>query len=515
MKWTKLLVSILCLICLLTTGYIAEGSGSGQLAIEVPNLATNLPIDWRPEAGNSLSFSVQVTRPPNYSGGRLTAKLSEVTNYMGSCGNGWSIDNDLELRQYLYHNRGWRMESYLTLLSHPIAENFRSSAAVEWISLEVSCEDYAAYGKLTFATTESSIEEADPVEIIIPRDINENKIADSWRDDETTADPNNSNPSKNYAPTWDQESGPDAPNAERGDNLTVLDEYRGLYVNGTWTDTDPEGWDVFIRSESGLGAASSLPGMTPHLMGLYEVNHVGGSVMRYPTSIFIAYAIRLQNNPVAYDRDNPSGPLGHMGLGPPSSGTKGDIYTDRIRETLQPDQTESGIIAYVAAHEIGHGVHLHHCPDHTGLNCYMWGKKDAMAHHVTQFHSHHLEDCDLKIPSSAPRTPFPIPENHKRSYHPGYGTWMLLGPGEIHGITIVGNSEGTIISTNTGYSSSYGCDYNAEYDYCTDTGTCTTRTNATGIWYVWTSVVLLRTRNNVNDNAFNDNNDCYQHEHWL
>ena len=30
----------------------------------------------------------------------------------------------------------------------------------------------------------------------------------------------------------------------------------------------------------------------------------------------------------------------------------------------------------------------------------------------------------------------------------------------------------SVTSTNTGYSSSYGCDYNAEYDYCTDTGWC-------------------------------------------
>lgn len=39
----------------------------------------------------------------------------------------------------------------------------------------------------------------------------------------------------------------------------------------------------------------------------------------------------------------------------------------------------------------------------------------------------------------------------------------------------------TVISTNTGYSSSYGCDYNAEYDYCTDTGWCSERSGEFGI----------------------------------
>ncbi len=42
-------------------------------------------------------------------------------------------------------------------------------------------------------------------------------------------------------------------------------------------------------------------------------------------------------------------------------------------------------------------------------------------------------------------------------------------------------SSTSVTSTNTGYSSSYGCDYNAEYDYCTDTGTCSTRSGEFGI----------------------------------
>ena len=279
MKWTKVFVSILCLICFLATGYITEGSG--QLAIEVPNLLTNLPIDWRPKAGKLLSFNVKVTKPPHYSGGRLTATLSETTNYMGSCGNQTSLYNDLELRQELIHNSGWREETELISLSHPIENNLSATEKTEWMPLRVHCEDYAAYGKLTFATTESSIAEAPPYVITIPRDVNGNKIADSWRDDETTADPNNHNASKNYVATWDEESGPGAPNTQRGDGIAVLDEYRGLHVNGSWTDTDPEGWDVFIWSEFGSGNGGSLPNMQPHSMSSTEVDYEIGLV--HPT----------------------------------------------------------------------------------------------------------------------------------------------------------------------------------------------------------------------------------------
>ena len=317
MKWTKMLVSIFCLSCLLTTGYIAEGSS--QVSITVPNLLTELPYNWRPEDGASLCFNVEVTMPAYYSG-KLTATLSEVTNYPGACGNRDSFYNDLELRQDSFHNSGWRVETEKVELSHTI-ENDVSDTNTERIPLRVDCADYAAYGILKFTVTGSS----SSITIKIPRDTNGNKIADCWKDDETTADPNNNNPSKNYVASWDEESGPPN-NSQRGDNLTVLDEYRGLYVNGSWTDTDPEGWDVFIRSESGLGYATSLPGMTPHLMGLGEVSHDLGHVLYYQASSSFpgrVYAIRLKNDNVGFDRENPQDSLGHMGLGPPSAGTKG------------------------------------------------------------------------------------------------------------------------------------------------------------------------------------------------
>lgn len=220
MKWTKVFIKtlcILCLVCFWTVGYVAESSG--QLAIAVPNLATELPIDWRPKDGSSLTFRVKVTKPAHYSGGRLTATLSEVTNYHGGCGNrlsvstySGSIQGDLELRQDSSHNSGWRTESNLTSLSHPIAMSSASSDTTEWITLRVDCADYAAYGKLTFATTGSSIAEASPIVIKIPRDTNGNKIADGWRNDATT----------NYVASWDEESGPAAPNTQRVITLLCL-----------------------------------------------------------------------------------------------------------------------------------------------------------------------------------------------------------------------------------------------------------------------------------------------------
>ncbi len=312
MKMTRILrkgLFFLCFVFLGTFGYVAESSG--QLIIAVPYLATDLPTDWRPTAGSSLSFRVKVTKPAHYSGGSLIATLSEVTNYPGECGNRFSSYNDLELRQSSFRNGGWRAGTSRKSLTHPIGRNRTNSPKSEWMTLEVSCEDYGAYGKLTFSTGGSSIPEALPVVIVIPRDINKNKIADCWRNDVT----------KSYVASADVDTA--RMNTELGDNMTVLDEYRGFYRNGTWTDTDPEAWDVFIRLADGLSSAGSLPGMTSHYMGPNEVTHDGGKVLDYQASSLSVYAIRLQSNLDAFDYKNPGKRWGYMGWGPPSSGTAG------------------------------------------------------------------------------------------------------------------------------------------------------------------------------------------------
>ena len=151
------------------------------------------------------------------------------------------------------------------------------------------------------------------------------------------------------------------------------------------------------------------------------------------------------------------------------------------------------LISQTTGHEIAHGVHLRHCPQGHGdhLNCYMWSETDAMSPHESQWHSHHDIDYDIKYPSYTPQTPFVIPAGKERNYNPSTGTWTLIHPRTSVGTpTPVGSGGGgsgddsggsggtnnqNIISTNTG-PSIYLCDYNAEYDYCTDTGTCTTRT---------------------------------------
>ncbi len=111
----------------------------------------------------------------------------------------------------------------------------------------------------------------------------------------------------------------------------MLNEYRGLNVNGTWTDTDPNGWDLFIQSNVGLGDASALP-MTIHDMSSTEVSWNSGRVYPFEIGGSNVYAVRLTNDSeiLANCYYSNGTALGEMYIGPPSSITKGCIYTERI-----------------------------------------------------------------------------------------------------------------------------------------------------------------------------------------
>ncbi|MDE0396207.1 MAG: hypothetical protein OXL96_00225 [Candidatus Poribacteria bacterium] len=482
MKMTKIFVQTLCILCL-AFGYVAESSARAYVFIEFVNVARDLPIDWRPTAGGSLSFSVKVTKLPGYSGGDLTATLSEVTNYTGSCGNVLSPYNDLELRTG--SNPGWRVGTAKVSLTHPLQPNpFSTKETVEYMTVVVDCADYAAYGRLTF-TAGGSTAPGPPISVIMPRDENGNKIADCWRNDETTADPNNSNASKNYVASADVDAA--RINTQLGDNMTVLDEYRGLLVNGSWTDTDPETWDVFMRIEEGLSSLGGLPeGISVYAMNSGEVNYNQGLVMKYQASSLSVYAIRLKSNPIAFDPKNPTAPPGEMGLGPPSSGTKGEVRTERIKgivKRLKAGQSASGITAYVTTHEIGHGISLQHCPNLTDLDCYMWSVVGPAAHHVTQYHSHHDREYDLKFPTSGVQLiPATIPKGKKRHYDPKKKEWSLKS-----------DSSGSALLSPSGglYAAAPGSSHTAEFT--------STVAYSSVSWYVKTpsdaSAVFQRTDN--------------------
>ena len=320
------------------------------------------------------------------------------------------------------------------------------------MSLRVDCMDYAAYGELVLTASGSGYT-SNTIIIKIPRDTNGNKIADCWQNDDTV----------DYDPDADTDTGP---NTRTGDNITVLNEYRGLNVNGTWTDTDPDGWDVFIRSDVGIGDAGSLP-MTVHEMGTDEVTYSDGIVYHNQiasagnSELDYVYAIRLEKDD---DTDYMCGNLlGIMSVGPPSANSSGSIYVNRITEHLSTcfegtdlssitqDYTEA-----IIGHEIGHGVNLSHCPCFDDVNCYMWGSGDDVLPHVTAFASHHDVDSALTGTVCAQVPNYNRPD---RIYIPGIGV-DIREDEDVNGDGVVNILDLLLVASNFGVSGTHVADVN-------------------------------------------------------
>ena len=408
MRFTCILIGILCLLCLFNHGNTTlDAQQITSIQIEVSDLDPN----WRPEVNNSLTFEIRVTVPSNFGSGTLVAELLNVTTYRGESGNMYSI-----FEQYgdsddlgFFANTGWTKpdDNNKRKLSYNISETGT-------VSLTVLCRDSAAYGELQLTASGSGYT-SNTVVIKIPKDDNGNKIADGWQNDDTM----------NYGQDDDNDSGP---NSKVGDGIIVFTEYRGLYVNGNWISTDPNAWDVFVLSDPdlGIGDAYNLP-MTVHNMLSTEASRIDGQVYDYKIeSQQDVFAIRLMKDTSDLTTSTDGLPCGNviasgcMRGGPPDSTTQGVIYTKVIEgginfavQVLGKSVSVADLTNAVIAHEIGHGVNLEHCPDIDCPNCYMWANSDWPAAYITQFAAHHNSDYDL------------VPDDGNDSRQPEYGGTVL------------------------------------------------------------------------------------------
>ncbi len=142
-------------------------------------------------------------------------------------------------------------------------EVIEGNQTVNKVTVRIKCKDYGAWAKLKAEINVDGVwyqarSEAGEDFITIPRDKDENHIADYWEQQRGVF---------GQAANSDQDDLPEGVGREPGDGLTNYEEYRGVMVHGAWTDLDPKHKDLFIRDETGLGTGLlHVLGLSLHLI---------------------------------------------------------------------------------------------------------------------------------------------------------------------------------------------------------------------------------------------------------
>ena len=246
---------------------------------------------WKPTDGGKITFTVVVKNlhdpAEGFSEGKVTLSFPEViTSWSGICMNSPRLkpQDTPDLRFYpkdqavLGNTLKWDSPIWNDLVGHPNTSDdsaVKDSVGVVFTSkdnldtfsftITVRCEDYGAFGILvaTLVSSDPSKPFSASVLKAIPKDDNGDYRADAY-------DPVARNPAE------DEEKGPGEndtgvhKNTQKGDGLSVFEEYRGFMIGGIPKRLNVEQKDIFIHSpysefddegleKSGIGGASALP----------------------------------------------------------------------------------------------------------------------------------------------------------------------------------------------------------------------------------------------------------------
>ncbi len=168
-------------------------------------------------------------------------KLFDVSTEPGTCLN--SKDHDNKKADLVFD-----LENSSTRYQRIDPTTVQTSDEVTKAEILIKANDYGAYGKLSAEIFDGSHwqpikTEDNKKEISIPKDENNNFIADKWEKDYQIY-------GKNLPPDYDEEDKPEI-DGLKGDGLSLFEEYRGVISKGQHKRLDPKSKDLIIENRVG------------------------------------------------------------------------------------------------------------------------------------------------------------------------------------------------------------------------------------------------------------------------
>ena len=341
---------------------------------------------WMPVASTSsyivftATASIGNASPESVNGSAsVTFHLSEVTSHEGRYMNDKTNRGDLDADIYfapaidqaeLYGGKiTWSGGGVNATTITASWEARPISSGDISVPVKVVCNDYAAYGKIHATLSLGATSKTHT----IPRDINDNTLADIWdvvyyiwwywvgrRETPISVF------TREHLSQDRDEGGSVASGVNSGDGFTLFEEYRGFMVGGNHTRLHPEKKDVFLwsnmtnkiieQAEKSIGYAYNLP-MYVHQINDDEWTGEFSRVVNFCGGAAPQKAIQIVEHPTKW-RDV----LGATGPGCPCNPNTTYhclIFTQEI-ERVVPSQHVDPVFRIVIAHEVGHAVGLDH-----------------------------------------------------------------------------------------------------------------------------------------------------------
>ena len=330
---------------------------------EAEIIPPNEYASWVPKAGedeqkpgNTLKVKARVHKKDDpkttfYKKAKFKFQLVDVSKEKGVCLN-WPNKKDstdsFDLKIEPENNDSLKVAGD--------GQSAESAMGLNESTVTITAHDWAAYGKLKVTVvfddgsgdTAHVLGDSSKQELVIPKDDNDNHIADFWE--------------KHYPggasdPKTDDDLTPIG-NGDKGDGLSLFEEYRGFRVQGKHIRTSPIEKDLFVRDDDNLGLGYfGQSGLITHLIREEECPLEEGATNPWVINPNRGFATRGQQHLLKMWNETLPGLFGHgVGNGPGTPKTIKEVEID-VAACLARGHGE---LQSTIAHELAHGCNVRH-----------------------------------------------------------------------------------------------------------------------------------------------------------